>query len=68
MSEIEIKNNFRTYRNAQGQVHNEDGPAVISTDGYEAWLINDKTHRENGPARIFSDGRNFWLLEDKRVL
>ena len=42
----------KTWRNSQGQLHNEEGPAVIYNDGTKAWLINGKLHRENGQALI----------------
>lgn len=41
------------HRNEQGQLHREDGPAVIS-EQYYAWHINGEHHRTNGPAIVYS--------------
>ena len=43
-------NGDKVWRNAQGQVHNEDGPAVIYQSGSQYWYIHGKFHRENGPS------------------
>ena len=41
----------RRYRNAAGELHREDGPAVIFEGGVEQmWYRNGKLHREDGPA------------------
>ena len=50
------------YINENGEWHREDGPAIIRTNGYEAWYINGKSHREDGPARIWSDGDGWYFL------
>ena len=44
------------YYNDRGQLHREDGPAVIMKNGYRAWLLNGDYHREDGPARMWPDG------------
>lgn len=50
------------YHNEEDQLHREDGPAMISPDGYQEWFINDKYHREDGPAIITSDDyKEYWL-------
>jgi len=36
------ENGTITYHNADGKLHNPNGPAFISADGYKAYLINDK--------------------------
>ena len=35
--------------------HNEDGPAVTTPFGYEAWYLNGLRHRDAGPAIEFED-------------
>jgi hypothetical protein len=47
-----------------GKLHREAGPAVIYTDGYQAWYLNDKHHRTDGPA-IEVDGYQAWYLNDR---
>ena len=58
----------KIWKNPQGQFHNEDGPAVIYSDGYEAWYINGKPHREDGPAIIYANGDKIWFIDSKEVL
>ena len=50
------------YRNKNGDLHREDGPAFESLNGYKEWCINGKWYKENGPARIWSDDAvEYWL-------
>jgi hypothetical protein len=44
------------YRNEQGQLHREDGPAIERTDGTKYYFKNGKLHREDGPAIEYADG------------
>ena len=48
------------YRNEQGKIHREDGPALIWADGTIMWYNNGKLHREDGPAVIGSSGMAWW--------
>ena len=41
------------YRNEQGQLHREDGPAITWEDGTQEWYINGELHRTDGPARVW---------------
>jgi len=50
------------YYNEKGQLHREDGPAVIHTNGYEEWYQNNKLHRLDGPALTYIDGTKEWHL------
>ena len=67
-SEMHINSDgTKVWRNAQGQVHNEEGPAVIYNDGSQAWYIHGGRHRENGPAGIYADGEKSWRIDGKRI-
>ena len=44
---------------AEGNLHREDGPAVVYTNGHSAWYRNGKLHRKDGPAIEFN-GHNEW--------
>ena len=44
------------YRNSDGQLHREDGPAVEYADGTREWWLNDERHREDGPAVEYPNG------------
>ncbi len=56
-----------SYRNKKGQLHRDDGPAVIFPDGSEEWYKNGKWHRDNGPALIRPDGRKEWWENDQFI-
>jgi len=46
-----------------GDLHREDGPAVVSVYGdYKGWYLNGKRHREDGPAVTFGDYINHWYI------
>ena len=51
----------RSYYNGAGQLHRDDGPAIIDSDGVEYWFQNDKQHRVGGPAIVHPCGTEFWL-------
>jgi hypothetical protein len=40
----------KEYRNADGELHREDGPAIERGDVSRVWYINEEQHREDGPA------------------
>ena len=50
------------WRNENGDLHSEDGPAKIYPDGEKRWYIYDKLHREDGPAVIYPDGEQYWYI------
>ena len=56
------------YRNREGDLHREDGPAREYNTGTKAWFINGKFHRTDGPAVEYSDGEKWWYLNDKNYL
>ena len=54
-------------RNNHGQLHREDGPAVIYPNGSYHWYRNGRRHRDDGPAEVFPDGKQFWYQNGFRV-
>lgn len=48
------------WRLPNGDLHREDGPAVIYFDGGEEWWLNGCRHREDGPAIAFKCGYRVW--------
>lgn len=34
--------NHICFRNAQGQLHRDDGPALEHNNGYQSWYLNDE--------------------------
>ena len=54
------------HRNAAGQLHREDGPAVENANGDKLWYINGLLHREDGPAIEHSNGDKRWYINHQR--
>jgi hypothetical protein len=50
------ENGTVTYRNADDELHNPYGPALIWADGDVAYYIKGRLHNENGPAIVHTDG------------
>jgi len=57
---------IKVYRNDVGELHREDGPALIHGSGSEEWFLNGQRHREDGPAIIRANGRLKWFKHGKR--
>lgn len=46
-----VQDSYKTsYRNAAGELHRNNGPAVIHNNGNKEWWINGERHRDDGPA------------------
>ena len=43
-----------------GEIHREDGPAVIHFNGNKEWRKSGKLHRDNDPAIIWPNGARYW--------
>ena len=56
----------KQYRNAAGQPHREEGPAIIWADGGMEWWQNGQRHCIGGPAVELSDGHREWWQNDQR--
>ena len=50
------------WRDSNGELHREDGPAKIS-QGYRYWYKHGDRHREDGPAVICADGTKQYYLD-----
>lgn len=55
----------KEWRNAAGQYHRLDGPAVEYPNGLKVWLIQGKLHRKDGPAFEHPNGRKEWWRNGK---
>lgn len=55
----------RRYRNAVGELHREEGPAVVYSNGDFSWYRNGLRHRTNGPASIIR-GNTYWYRDGLR--
>lgn len=56
-----------TQYTVNGHLHREDGPAVVNSDGGEAWYRNGKLHREGGPAVTWPEGDKEWWINGELV-
>jgi len=59
-----FKHGIHEYK-VDGKLHREDGPALITDDGYQSWYKNGKWHRADGPACIWPDGTQQWCRNGK---
>jgi hypothetical protein len=53
------------WRNPQGDLHREDGPAIEYKGGSKEWWVDGKRHREDGPAVEYAYGSKAWFLKGK---
>ena len=49
-----------TWKDEHGELHRDDGPAIIDADGSQFWYQHGKLHRDDGPARISWYGTQEW--------
>lgn len=54
------------WRNDEGELHREDGPAMVCENGSKDWYWNGKLHREDGPATECGNGYKAWFLNGQR--
>ncbi len=54
------------WRNEQGRLHREDGPAVEWADGTKEWWVNGLRHRTDGPACEWANGTKEWWVNGLR--
>ena len=65
MSKITKEDGTIEYRNGKNQLHCEDGPAIIYSDGTRYWCQNNELHRIDGPAVVYSNGEKRWYQNNK---
>ena len=59
------KNGNRLWKNEEGKLHRDNGPAIERSDGTKQWWVNEKKHREDGPAMEWADGTKCWYMNGK---
>ena len=50
-----------------GEIHREDGPAVIYPSGAQIWYKDGLRHREDGPAVINPNGDAEWYIDGVKI-
>ena len=53
------------WRNAAGEYHREDGPAIENANGAKQWFRSGTRHRDDGPAIERPGGNNDWYRNGK---
>ncbi len=53
-------NKMIKYRDEDGELHRDDGPAIIYADGTQEWYQHGRKHREGGPSVIWPSGTQMW--------
>ena len=48
------------WKDEDGELHRDDGPASIAPDGGQSWYQHGVLHRDGGPAIITLDGGQSW--------
>jgi hypothetical protein len=61
------KTGTKSWFNAKGELHRDDGPAVEWADGDKEWYQNGLWHREDGPAVEWHNGSKWWILKGNRI-
>ena len=56
-----------TYHNADGKLHNPDGPAIVYADGRKEHCFNGKLHNPNGPAVVRPNGSKEYYINGKEL-
>ena len=54
------------WRDEEGRLHREDGPARVFGSGREEWYRHGKLHREDGPAVVHANGSVKWYRDGVR--
>lgn len=54
------------WRDAEGELHRDDGPARVFPSGREEWYRHGALHRENGPAVIHANGSVKYYVDGVR--
>lgn len=56
---------YTEWRNARGNLHREDGPAIKYNMGIDLWYKNGLRHRLGGPAIECVDGENHFYVNGR---
>ena len=56
----------RRYYNNAGQIHRDNGPAVLTAFETKIWMQNGQLHRTDGPAVVWFEGTKQWYQNGHR--
>ena len=64
---VSSDNSFTTWKDANGELHNTDGPAVISKKGSKHWYVHGKLHNLTGAAKNYATGAKLYYINGKKL-
>jgi hypothetical protein len=64
-TEINKKGTQLWYDDVTGELHRDDGPAIVVPDGREYWYQHGQLHRDGGPALVDPDVKQEWYQYGK---
>jgi hypothetical protein len=56
----------REYRDEDGRLHREEGPALVHANGSVKWYRHGRRHREGAPACVYVNGTRKWYEDGLR--
>jgi hypothetical protein len=56
----------KEYRDAEGRLHREDGPALVHKNGSVKWYRHGRRHRLGAPACVYVNGTRKWYEDGLR--
>lgn len=62
---VVLTDGTKTWKNAKGEFHRLDGPAIEFPDGTKHWYQNGQLHRLDGPAVEYPSGNKRWYRNNK---
>ena len=65
--DVSPRTGTRRYYNSKGQLHREEGPAVVFSGGSCEWWQNDLRHRTDGPAVEWPNGDKEWFINGEEL-
>lgn len=70
MNKVTDKNGTVRWFDSDGEMHNDDGPALITATGTQEWWLHGRRHRVDGPAVVIkvsniSDPLYLWYVDGK---
>jgi hypothetical protein len=61
---VQVSEDKTEWRNPEGKLHRENGPAVEWNDGEKEWFVDGLRHRTDGPAREWANGFKEWYINN----
>ena len=63
---VTVYDDCTVWKNLNGELHRENGPAIEYINGDKYYYKNNKPHRLGGPAVEYSNGAKQYFIEGKK--